>query len=62
MFDVPTRLGPRMSQERWAKAAVDDFDRYLVLASFGYVAVRWYRLTFRGVGDGLSGRPDGGPV
>ena len=45
MFDVPTRLGPRMSQESWAKAAVDDFDRYLVLASFGYVALRWYRLT-----------------
>lgn len=45
LFDVPTRLGPRMSQETWAKAAVDDFDRFLVLASFGYVALRWYRLT-----------------
>jgi hypothetical protein len=53
MFDVPTRLGPRMSHEGWAKAAVEDFDRLLVLASFLYVAVRWYKLTFRRVGDGL---------
>ena len=44
-FDVPTRLGPRMSDENWAKAAVDNFYRLLVLASFAYVALRWYRLT-----------------
>ena len=44
-FDVPTRLGPRMLHENWVKVAVDDFDRLLVLASFAYVALRWYRLT-----------------
>ena len=59
MFDVPTRLGPRMSHESWAKAAVDDFDRYLVLASFGYVAWRWHRLTRPGTGENfvMQGTP-----
>jgi len=45
MFDVPTRLGPRMSHEHWATPAVEHFDRLLVLATFAYVAVLWYRLT-----------------
>jgi hypothetical protein len=59
MFDVPTRLGPRMPHDHWARAAVEDFDRVLVLASFAYVAIRWHRLTSRRVGDGPSGRTEG---
>ena len=45
MFDVPTRLGPHVAQEHWAKLAVEDFDRVLVVATLVYVALRWYRLT-----------------
>jgi hypothetical protein len=45
MFDVPTRLGPRVPPHHWAAAAVENFDRVLVIAVFGYVARRWCRLT-----------------
>ena len=45
MFDVPTRLGPRLSQEHWARVAVENFDRVLVVATLIDVALRWYRLT-----------------
>ena len=44
MFDVPTRLGPRVPQEHWATLAVEHFDRVLVVATLVYVALRWYRL------------------
>jgi hypothetical protein len=47
MFDVPTRLGPPVPPHHWAAAAVENFDRVLVVAVFGYVALRWYRLTQR---------------
>jgi hypothetical protein len=45
VFDVPTRLGPRTLPGTWAHAIVDNFDRFLVLASFVYVALRSYGLT-----------------
>jgi len=60
MFDVPTRLGPRMSDEHWAKVAVDNVDRLLVLASFAYVALCWHRLT-RSVRR-VRLQPDRGPL
>ena len=44
MFDVPTRLGPRMPPEHWATLAVEHFDRVLVVATLVYVALRCYRL------------------
>ncbi len=45
MFDVPTRLGPRMPPVHWATLAVEHFDRLLVVATLVYVALRWCRLT-----------------
>jgi len=47
MFDVPTRLGPRMPPDHWAAPAVEHFDRALVVATLVYVALRWCRLTLR---------------
>jgi hypothetical protein len=54
MFDVPTRLGPRLPTGHWARTAVDDFDRLLLAATFAYVAFRWYRLTQRRTDEGLN--------
>jgi hypothetical protein len=48
MFDVPIRLGPRMSGQGWASAVVGDFDRALVVLTLIGVAAGWYRLTRTG--------------
>jgi hypothetical protein len=47
MFDVPTRLGPRIPPDHWAAPAVEHCDRALVVATLVYVALRWCRLTLR---------------
>lgn len=44
MYDVPTRLGPRVSPETWMGVAVRDFDRIVVLAGVACATVLWHRV------------------
>jgi hypothetical protein len=44
-FDVPVRLSAVAPPLGWARVAIEQFDRVLVIATLMWVSVSWYRLT-----------------
>jgi len=44
-FDVPVRLSAVAPSLGWARVAIEQFDRVLVMATLMWVSVSWYRLT-----------------
>jgi hypothetical protein len=45
MFDVPVRLAGPAATGGWASAAIEHFDRVMLLAVLGYVCFLWCRPT-----------------
>jgi hypothetical protein len=45
MLDIPTRVGPLVTDRGWLTSAVESADRLVVLATFLYVAAVWIQLT-----------------
>jgi hypothetical protein len=44
-YDVPVRLSAEASSLGWARIAIEQFDRCVVLATMAWVSITWRRLT-----------------
>jgi hypothetical protein len=44
-FDVPVRLSAEASSLGWGRIVIEQFDRYVVLATMAWASVSWWRLT-----------------